>query len=423
VAVLSDLTAGKRADAAQRLLADAGSVVGGSLDPEATARSAAALAAREFADWCTIFTQAEDGRIHCAALEHRSPGNREFAMEFEQLAAQPGGIPFGIAGLLAGGPSQIFADLGPDAFPPGAIRAELLRLVRRLGATSAMAVPLRVRDRTLGAIVYVSARPERRYDPGDLIVAEELARRTALGMENARLYHASQTAIRQREEFLSIAAHELKTPVASLRLTVQSMADVLQAPVPDLEYLRGRSVAGERQAGRLGRLIDELLDVSAVQAGRIHLVPESMDLAATVELVVGRFHEELARKGIDVTIHAPAPVMGRWDPLRIEQVLTNLLSNALKYGQGRPVRVAVDATPELATLHVEDHGIGMSSDVIGRIFNPFERGVPAGHYGGLGLGLYITDQIVRAQGGKISVRSRPQEGATFTVELPRNAQA
>jgi signal transduction histidine kinase len=121
-----------------------------------------------------------------------------------------------------------------------------------------------------------------------------------------------------------------------------------------------------------------------------------------------------------VAIHAPQPVVGRWDPVRLEQVLTNLLSNALKYGEGRPVRVAVGATPETATLEVEDHGIGMSAEVIGRIFHPFERGVPAGHYGGLGLGLYITEQIVRAQGGSIKVRSIPKQGAVFTVELPRN---
>jgi len=104
-------------------------------------------------------------------------------------------------------------------------------------------------------------------------------------------------------------------------------------------------------------------------------------------------------------------------------VLTNLLSNALKYGEGRPVRVAVEATPEVATLEVQDHGIGMSPEVMGRIFHPFERGVPAGHYGGLGLGLYITDQIVRAQGGRIKVRSTPAQGAIFTVELPRNVPA
>jgi signal transduction histidine kinase len=242
-------------------------------------------------------------------------------------------------------------------------------------------------------------------------------------MENARLYREAQASVRHREEFMSIAAHELKTPVASLQLTVQSMAEVLAGPQPDLEFVRGRAVAGERQGARLGRLIDELLDVSAIQAGRMRLTPEIIDLTTTIEQVVARFQGELERRGVDVAIHAPQPVVGRWDPVRLEQVLTNLLSNALKYGEGRPVRVAVDATPEVATFEVEDHGIGMSPEVMGRIFHPFERGVPAGHYGGLGLGLYITEQIVRAQGGRIKVRSTPAQGATFTVELPRNVPA
>jgi PAS domain S-box-containing protein len=420
VAVLADLTARKAADCAQRLLADAGSTVGSSLDPGVTARSVADLAVRKFADWCLVFTQEEKGGLHCTALAHRDADNGTQAAEFERLAAQSGGIPFGIPALLAGGPAQLLSDFGPESFQPGALRPELMRLVRRLGAESAMVVPLRLRDRTLGAIVYGSARPERHFDAGDLAVAEELARRTSFAMENARLYREARASVRHREEFLSIAAHELKTPVASLQLTVQSMAEVAAKDEPDLEFLRGRANAADRQGARLGRLIDELLDVSAIQAGRIRLTPESIDLAATIKQVVSRFQDELDRRGVDVTIHAPGPVIGRWDPVRLEQVLTNLLSNALKYGEGRPVRVAVDATPEVATVEVEDQGIGMSPEVIGRIFHPFERGVPAGHYGGLGLGLYITEQIIRAQGGTIKVRSSPAQGAIFTVELPRN---
>jgi len=420
VAVLTDLTSRKVADCAQRLLADAGSMVGSSLDPEATARSVAGLAVKEFSDWCLIFTKSENGGVHCSALAHRDGDNATVAAEFERLAAQPGGIPFGVSALLAGGSSQLLSDFGPEAFQPGAVRPELMRLVRRLGVESVMAVPVRVRDRSIGVIVYGSARPERQFNPGDLVVAEELARRTAFAMENARLYREAQASVRHREEFLSIAAHELKTPVASLQLTVQSMAEVLAGPAPNLEFVHGRAIAGERQAARLGRLVDELLDVSAIQAGRIRLTPEIVDLTTTIEQVVARFQTEADRRGVDVAVHAPQPVVGRWDPVRLEQVLTNLLSNALKYGEGRPVRVAVGATPETATLEVEDHGIGMSAEVIGRIFHPFERGVPAGHYGGLGLGLYITEQIVRAQGGRIKVRSTPRQGAVFTVELPRN---
>jgi signal transduction histidine kinase len=294
-----------------------------------------------------------------------------------------------------------------------------MRLVRTLGAESAMVVPLPAEPGRppLGALLLVSAG-ERRYQAADLRLAEELGRRTARTLGQTRLYLEAQAAIRQREQFLSIAAHELRTPLATLQLTAQSILLALESPPVDLEFLRARAEAAERQGLRLGRLINDLLDVSGIHAGQMRVARERMDLVVSVGAVLGRMHEELTRKRIDVAVHAPSPVIGRWDPVRLEQVITNLMSNAVKYGQGRPVRVTVRGDGSGAVLEVEDQGIGMSQEVLGRLFNPFERGVAAGHYGGLGLGLYITAQIVRAHGGTITAQSAPDAGATFTVRLP-----
>jgi signal transduction histidine kinase len=279
---------------------------------------------------------------------------------------------------------------------------------------------MQARNRVFGAVVYGSARPERRYAPQDLAVAEELARRAVLALENARLYREAQAAIQQREEFLSIAAHELKTPLAALQILLQTLLRQLDKPDVDVSVLRERARSGEEQGKRLARLVSELLDVSSIQAGRTHLEREDIDLAEAIHSVVARHHDEIAARGIDVAVHAPTPILGTWDRLRIELVITNLLTNAIKYGEGRLVGISLEADGPSALLSVEDQGIGMSPELINRLFKPFERGVSPGTYGGLGLGLYIADQIVRAHGGAIHVESTPGKGSNFTVRLPRN---
>jgi PAS domain S-box-containing protein len=419
VAIFSDITESKNAAATLRLLADAGPALGSSLDPEATARTVAQLAVRDLADCCLVFTATELGGLRRVALELGAGAASELAGELDRLLCQPGGVPFRVAAVMASGEAQLFAAITGEAFDPGAVRPEIMRLVRRLGAESAMTVPLTGQTRTLGAIVYVSSTPGRRYGARHLLAGQELARRAALALENARLYHEAQAAIRQREEFLSVAAHELNTPLASLQLTMQTILVALERTPVDVPFLRGRAAAGDRHSQRLGRLVSDLLDVSRVRAGQIHLARQEIDLVACVQVVLARLQGDLASAGIDVTLHAPAPVVGVWDQSRLEQVVTNLMTNAIKYGERRPVRVTIHAGEVTASLQVQDHGIGMSHELMSRLFNPFERGVPAGQYSGLGLGLYITAQIVRAHGGTISVRSAPAEGTTFTVELPR----
>ena len=403
------------------LLAEAGAALSELLEPDAIARSIVALTTRHVADWCVILTRHPDGSLQCSGFSHRDPARAALGAELERLLPQPGGVPFRGSLVLVGGPAQLLPEITADSFDPGAVRPEVMKLVRSLGAESALVVGLPARSGApRSAMLLVSASSQRRYGPGDLQVAEELARRTAQALAHARLYLEAQAAIRQREEFLSIAAHELRTPLATLQLTTQSMLLALDSPPPDLEFLRARAQAAERQGLRLGRLINDLLDVSGIHSGQMRLQREMVDLVAAVSAVLARMQEELARQRIDVAVHAPNPVVGQWDLDRLEQVITNLLSNAVKYGHGRPVRVVVRAVDGRALLEVADEGIGMSAEVVGRLFHAFERGVAAGHYGGLGLGLYITAQIVRAHGGSISVRSAPGEGSTFTVTLPRD---
>jgi PAS domain S-box-containing protein len=228
---------------------------------------------------------------------------------------------------------------------------------------------------------------------------------------------AAQEAIRLRDEFISIASHELRTPITSLllRLDVFARHSDTQGP-KDIETYAIRT---RRQLARMERLVQELLDVSRLGAGQLTLTKESVDLEELVNNVVDSLAEDLRRAGCEVAVHSAGPLEGRWDRLRLEQVVENLLRNALIYGAGKPITLTIARGSEgRAVISVEDHGMGIDKAMQDKVFLRFERGVSAHHYGGLGLGLYISRQIVEAHQGTVRVESELDKGSTFIVELP-----
>jgi PAS domain S-box-containing protein len=274
-------------------------------------------------------------------------------------------------------------------------------------------VPLVSRSRVLGRIGLLIDRPSRQ----DQAMAEDLAHRSALAIENARLYRESQDAIGARDEFLSIASHELRTPLTPLQILFQRLLGEVSRDRPK-EQIQEVLVRGERQVQRLTTLVDKLLDVSRIAGGQLQLQREPCDLVEITLEVLARLGDELARAKCEVELEASKPVLGCWDELRIEQVITNLVSNALKYGAGRPIMISVRQRDGVATFSIQDAGVGIDPEKLGRIFGRFERAVSSRSYGGLGLGLYIARQLVDAHGGNISVESSPGEGAHFKMELP-----
>jgi signal transduction histidine kinase len=284
-----------------------------------------------------------------------------------------------------------------------------------------MILPLTARGRTLGTLSLVSAESGRRYDERDRALAEELARRAAIAVDNARLYREANDAIRLRDDFLSIAGHELKTPLAALLLQLGGLLRQLNKE-PPLERAKVVERLGKatNHAGRLEALIDELLDVSRISSGRLKLERERLDLASLVEEIFARHTDDAARTGTPLALRrVGGSVEGTWDRLRLDQVVTNLVGNALKYGRGKPVEVTVEGAAQVVRLAVRDQGIGIAPEHQERIFERFERAVADRSYGGLGLGLWITRQIVEAHGGSVRVESAPAAGSTFLVELPR----
>ncbi len=227
----------------------------------------------------------------------------------------------------------------------------------------------------------------------------------------------AENAVRLRDEFLAIASHELRTPLTPLRLQLQATIRQLRRGEIGMKDVEARLEAALRQTERIATLVNDLLEVSRISMGRLTLHPETMDLAEAAREVLERHEPEARNVGCALSLRAESAV-GTWDKLRIDEVLTNLLANAIKYGAGQSVEVAVERADVTARLTVRDHGIGIPREDQERIFDRFERAVSVRSYGGMGLGLYVVRQIVVAHGGNIRVQSAPGQGSTFTVELP-----
>jgi signal transduction histidine kinase len=227
-------------------------------------------------------------------------------------------------------------------------------------------------------------------------------------------------ARRVRDDFLGIASHELKTPLTTLQLQSETLAKLIARGQPSPERLAHKVEIIRAQLGRLDQLINTLLDVSRIAAGRLPLHPEEVDLAALVREVIDRFADEAAAHGCVISADAELPVVGRWDRMRLDQVITNLLTNAMKYGKGNPIAVRVAGEPTRARLWVSDQGIGIAPEHQARIFERFERAASPREFAGLGLGLWIVKRVVEESGGRVFVDSALGEGARFTVELPRS---
>jgi PAS domain S-box-containing protein len=414
------------ANARLMLLVDGSKRLSQTKGPGDTLETLAALVVPGLADWSYVIHRGWDDGPAVVASAHGDPNKRALLRRLHGFTPDRGALE-GAPRVFRTGEVAQYDDVGDDQLTPNAPGGTVvgtrdpsyLHVVRELGLRSMLCVPIAGRTGTDGVIMLVSAGDPRRYDSEDLVLARDLAARAAISLENNRLLVEALDAVRVRDDFLAVAAHELRTPLTSLLLQIQLLERAVNRERLDAPSARRGLSAAQNQAHRLSTLVDGLLDVARLASNRLMLEVEDLDLRTVVEGLLATMAPDFRRAGCDVTLAAPEAVTGRWDRVRLEQVLTNLLTNAMKFGAGRPIEVKIEATPAQAELSVRDHGIGISKADQERIFGRFERAVSTKHFGGLGLGLHISAQIMRAHHGSMRVQSEPGRGACFIVTLPR----
>jgi PAS domain S-box-containing protein len=423
VGFMLDISARRRAEEAMRFLAEAGEVLGCSLDYDVTLSGVARLAVPRLADLCVIDVLEADDRISRVAAAHADPALEAFAAQLHRRDAAAADSP--VAQVLRSG--RAIVDSGTMAIGED----EHSRLIKRLGVSSFMVVPLSARGRTFGAISLWAAGSGRKFDAEELALAEELARRAAMAVENARLFaEANQARVeaeradRTKDQFLAALSHELRTPLTPVLIDVTAMLDAPGLPAhvrPVLEITR-RNVELE------ARLIDDLLDVTRISRGKLRLNRTPVDAHALIRQAVEICRGESSASSLRLDLELAATTHHvEGDPARLQQILWNLVKNAVKFtppGGRVAVRSRNEPGPKLV-VEVSDTGIGIEPEVLPRIFDAFEQGDAAvtKQFGGLGLGLAISRSLAQAHGGLLRVASAGRgQGSTFTLELPALAE-
>jgi PAS domain S-box-containing protein len=438
-----DITELKRGERALRFLAGAGVALSTSLDYEETLGRVARLAVPAVADWCAIDVVDREGEPpRRVAVWHRDPEKRQLAADLEARFPADPDAKHGVAQVIRTRQPEMVSDLTDEQLSAAGAATgrgeEYSRLVRSLGLRSYIIVPLIAGERTVGAITLVAAESGRSYGPQELTIAELLARRAALAVENSRLYREAEEAIKTRDSFLAMAAHELLTPLTVVRGYSQGLVRLVERrrdqPAGGVEtitieadrLLRGAHNV-DASAERLTNLIHELLDVSRLQQGSLELQRTPIDLRELVGGVIdaarGQQAEGRYPAGILVRAHLPeTPIVGTWDGARLEHVLFNVIDNAMKYSLPEAeIAIEVKTADDVASISVLDHGIGIPSDQLESIFEPFGRGsnVADAGFPGFGMGLAIGREIVERHGGSIIAESEgPGRGARMTLQLP-----
>ena len=429
IATFDDVTERARSEAAQRFLAAAGSALIATLDASSSHHRLAQLCVPDVADWCILAVPGADGLLHRVSIAHAETADLEIARRFQQQLTSDPAVPWDIAGALSSGRTQLYPRQDLDALRRQNASASYVQLLGELDARSAIVAPLAARGRTLGLMIWLTTGARRPYDSHDVELAEELARRTALTMDNARLLRESQQARREAEaanlakdEFLAVVSHELRTPLTP----ILGWLDLLRAPGLTEEMRAQAYDVIERNARAQAQLVNDILDVSRITSGKLRLELKPLDLTDLVRRAIESLRMLADKKGVQLRLELEEIGQAAVDSSRFQQVVWNLLSNAIKFtpADGHitiSLRRESGADAPQAALEIADNGQGIAPAFLPDVFEAFRQADSSStrKAGGLGLGLAIVRHIVEMHGGQVSADS-PGEGlgATFRVRVP-----
>lgn len=416
-AYLRDITERQRAEAVMEFLAQTRAALAALVDRDSALQQAAGAMVPFFADWCVLYTISSEGNIEHQACAHHDPEKQRILKEMLDRYPFDWSNSSASVQALRSGEAQFIADL-PDALLTNIARDQThIDLLRALDPKSIISIPLRVRDRTIGTITFVATEPSRRYTPGDVRFAEELARSVAIAIDNAHLFNSVKTADRQKDEFLAMLAHELRTPLAAIRYATEV------ARLPEVDPKVELLDIVERQVQNLVRLIDDLLDISRISRGKILLRREYLDASVIARRAVASVRPILEGKNHELDFELaeePMPIYA--DPMRAEQTVVNLLTNAVKYTHdGGRISLRVYPEDQEVVIRIKDTGIGIAPEILPRVFDLFTQADQSldRSQGGLGVGLAVTRRLVEMHGGTVAAHSEGVgHGSEFTLRLP-----
>jgi PAS domain S-box-containing protein len=373
------------------------------------------------ADGC-MFDIVEGTQIRRIITKHRDPVTQNLMDELQAKYPPKIDSPQPTSRCIRTGQPEFLKSVDPQLIKNNTYDDLHADLITRIDISSHISVPLMIRGKVIGALNLFVGANRGVYDEKDFAAAKELARHAAVAIDNAQLYRDSIKAIQLRDDFISMASHELRTPITSLNLQLEVLNNLVEDLPHELDSAKlmhkffGNT---KNQLARLTRLVDDMLDISRISNGKLSLNLKNVFVNKLIEDLLDRFREQLSSQQIESKIFAQDDITVVCDPDRIDQVITNFMTNAIRYGGKQPIHIHLNHCDQYVMIKVQDHGRGISKEDQERIFLRFERAHTDEDVNGLGLGLYINRQIIDEHQGMILVESELGKGSAFTVKIPK----